>query len=67
MRCRQLMLLLVVVVSTALLFATPALAVVNPTPVAPRAGANTEMTFTNLGPGQGVTGFIAQASNPSIR
>ena len=50
--------------ATALLWGTPASAVVNPTPVPPAPRANTEMTFTSLGPGHGVVGFIADASNP---
>ncbi len=49
---------------TALLWGTPVSAVVNPTPVPPSSRANTEMTFTSLGPGHGVTGFIANAGNP---
>jgi Domain of unknown function (DUF5979)/Thioester domain len=48
----------------ALLWGTPVSAVVNPNPVPPSPRANTEMTFTSLGPGHGVTGFIADASNP---
>ena len=35
-----------------------------PPPSRARAGGNTEMTVTNWFPGQGVTGFIADANNP---
>ena len=47
-------------------FAAPALAeVISPEPLpGARAGSNTELTFTSLGPGQGVAGFIANPSNP---
>ena len=55
-----------VVLLGAFLCAAPALAeVVSPEPLpGARAGSNTELTFTSLGPGQGVSGFIANPSNP---
>jgi TQXA domain-containing protein len=53
------------VIVAALSLAAPALAEVVPAPpTGTKGGSNTELTFTSLGPGQGVTGFIANASNP---
>src|SRR6478672_4686742 len=58
-------LMLVVGILVAVLsLASPAFAVVNPIPsLRASQGSNTEMQFTSVGPGQGVTGFIADASN----
>ena len=39
-------------------------AVVSPPQPGARGGSNTEMTMSGTGPGQGVVGFIANASNP---
>ncbi len=61
MRKSRLVTLVVATLAAWLFMATPALALVDPTPVvgAPR-GPNTEMTLTGLGPGHGVSGFIAK-------
>ncbi len=56
---------IIIVILGVLSFAAPALAVVVPAPpTGTRTGSNTEFTFTSLGPGQGVTGFIANPDNP---
>ena len=54
------------VLLAAFVVAAPALAeVISPEPLpGARAGPNTELTFTSLGPGQGVAGFLANVNNP---
>jgi hypothetical protein len=54
-----------VLVVTLLAAAAPASAVVRPNPTGTeRAGSNTEMRFTSVGPGRAVDGFIANVDNP---
>ncbi len=56
--------LLSAVMAVTLFTCSSASAVPVPVPaIGARLGSNTEMTFTNTGPGQGVTGFIADAAN----
>ena len=52
------------VVASLLVAGSPAGAVPITSPIVPRQGSNTEMTFTSLGPGQAVDGFVADPSNP---
>jgi len=52
------------VMVTILSVASSASAVPIPPPAPALQGSNTEMTFTALGPGQGVGGFVADTTNP---
>ncbi len=60
MRVKRTALVVAISAVIGLLLAGPASAtVVNPAPIASPLGDNTQLTLSSLGPGQGVTGFIA--------
>jgi hypothetical protein len=67
-RASTLVFVLAVLVAALALPVSPANAVFRHKPTTPQSGqtstTNTDMTLTGLGPGQSVTGWIANADNP---